>query len=212
MTEGASARKAVNVFALRVWRRRLLRLARHPDDKPLRGSPTISKVAGVVDPAGLTEPSSVLFNGSAGRAMMRYNSAVLSDGREDNAELRAALRRSAPQVTAGSRLRDPATAKAASGMRRCEEMAAEEFTEQVRAVLTGESPWLAKQRRAFRRIPSPPRCKLCADPFAGLGGVVFRHAGVPAILRQSSSLHKMHYRPSHTPIDRRGDPDHPAVR
>jgi adenylate cyclase len=62
-------------------------------------------------------------------------------------------------------------------MRRCEEMAAEEFTEQVRAVLTGESPWLARQRRAFRRIPSPPRCKLCAAPFAGPGGLVFRHAG-----------------------------------
>ena len=56
-------------------------------------------------------------------------------------------------------------------------MAAEEFTEQVRAVLTGESPWLAKQRRTLRRIPSPPRCKLCAAPFAGLGGLVLRHAG-----------------------------------
>jgi adenylate cyclase len=61
-------------------------------------------------------------------------------------------------------------------------MAAEEFTEQVRAVLTGESPWLAKQRRTFKRIPSPPRCKLCAAPFAGLGGLVLRHAG----FRQSS--------------------------
>ena len=60
-------------------------------------------------------------------------------------------------------------------------MATEEFTEQVRAVLTGESPWLAKQR-TFKRIPSPPRCKLCAAPFAGLGGLVFRHAG----FRQSS--------------------------
>src|SRR5215211_8739428 len=57
-------------------------------------------------------------------------------------------------------------------------MAAEGYTpERVRAVLTGESPWLARQRRAFRRIPSPPRCKLCAAPFAGLGGLVFRHAG-----------------------------------
>jgi adenylate cyclase len=36
-------------------------------------------------------------------------------------------------------------------------MAADEFTEQVRAVLTGESPWLTKQRRAFKQIPSPPR-------------------------------------------------------
>jgi adenylate cyclase len=56
-------------------------------------------------------------------------------------------------------------------------MAADEFIEQVRAVLIGESPWLAKQRRAFKRIPSPPRCKLCAAPFAGLGGLVLRHAG-----------------------------------
>ena len=57
-------------------------------------------------------------------------------------------------------------------------MAAEGLTpERVRAVLTGESPGLASQRRAFRRIPSPPRCKLCAAPFAGLGGLIFRHAG-----------------------------------
>ena len=57
-------------------------------------------------------------------------------------------------------------------------MAAEGYTpERVRAVLTGESPGLAKQRRVFRRIPSPPRCKLCAAPFAGLGGLVLRPAG-----------------------------------
>jgi adenylate cyclase len=49
--------------------------------------------------------------------------------------------------------------------------------EDVRAVLTGESPGLAKQRRAFRRIPSPPRCKVCAAPFGGLGGLSFRLAG-----------------------------------
>ena len=34
-------------------------------------------------------------------------------------------------------------------------MAAEEFTEQVRAVLTGESPWLAKQRRSVQTNPVP---------------------------------------------------------
>jgi adenylate cyclase len=57
-------------------------------------------------------------------------------------------------------------------------MAAEEYSpERVRAVLTGESPGLARQRRVFRRIPSPPRCKLCAAPFTGLGGLVLRHAG-----------------------------------
>jgi len=57
-------------------------------------------------------------------------------------------------------------------------MAADELTpERVRAVLTGESPGLVGQRRVFRRIPSPPRCKLCAAPFAGLGGLILRHAG-----------------------------------
>jgi adenylate cyclase len=57
-------------------------------------------------------------------------------------------------------------------------MAGEAFTrEQVRAVLTGESTGLASQRRVFRRIPSSPRCKICAAPFAGLGGLVFRRAG-----------------------------------
>ncbi|MGH3338893.1 MAG: adenylate/guanylate cyclase domain-containing protein, partial [Propionibacteriaceae bacterium] len=56
-------------------------------------------------------------------------------------------------------------------------MAAEGSTpERVRAVLTGESPGLARQRRVFRRIPSAPRCKLCAAPFGGLGGLVFGHA------------------------------------
>ena len=49
--------------------------------------------------------------------------------------------------------------------------------EEVRAVLTGESPGLASQRRAFRRIPSPPRCKLCAAPFAGVGGLILGRAG-----------------------------------
>jgi adenylate cyclase len=57
-------------------------------------------------------------------------------------------------------------------------MAAEGYTpERVRAVLTGESPGLAKRRRVFRRIPSPPRCKLCAAPFAGLGGLILGPAG-----------------------------------
>jgi adenylate cyclase len=57
-------------------------------------------------------------------------------------------------------------------------MVDEGFTpEGVRAWLTGESPRLAKQRRVFRRIPSDPRCKLCAAPFGGLGGLIFKQAG-----------------------------------
>ncbi len=56
-------------------------------------------------------------------------------------------------------------------------MAAEGTPERVRAVLTGEGPGLARQRKAFRRIPSSPRCKLCAAPFAGVGGLIFSQAG-----------------------------------
>lgn len=50
-------------------------------------------------------------------------------------------------------------------------------TDELRAIMSGESPGLASQRRAFRRIPSPPRCKLCSAPFGGVGGLVFRSAG-----------------------------------
>jgi adenylate cyclase len=49
--------------------------------------------------------------------------------------------------------------------------------EEVRSALTGESAYLVRRRRAFRRIPSPPRCKLCAAPFGGIGGFVLRPAG-----------------------------------
>ncbi len=49
--------------------------------------------------------------------------------------------------------------------------------EEVRSTLTGESAALVRRRRTFRRIPSPPRCKLCAAPFAGVGGLVLRPAG-----------------------------------
>src|SRR3954466_10295904 len=49
--------------------------------------------------------------------------------------------------------------------------------EEVRAALTGESADLVRRRRAFRRLPSPPRCKLCAAPFAGIGSLVVGPAG-----------------------------------
>src|SRR5215218_7474244 len=49
--------------------------------------------------------------------------------------------------------------------------------EEVRAALVGESARLLQRRRIFRRVPSPPRCKLCAAPFAGIGGIVLRHVG-----------------------------------
>jgi adenylate cyclase len=49
--------------------------------------------------------------------------------------------------------------------------------EQVRSALMGENARLLRRRRVFRRLPSPPRCKLCAVPFAGIGGLVLRHVG-----------------------------------
>jgi adenylate cyclase len=49
--------------------------------------------------------------------------------------------------------------------------------DEVRAVFTGEHPGMAGQRRAFLRVPSSPRCKLCAAPFGGVGGVMFRPMG-----------------------------------
>ena len=49
--------------------------------------------------------------------------------------------------------------------------------EQVRLALMGEHVRLLWRRRVFRRLPSPPRCKLCAVPFAGIGGLVLRHVG-----------------------------------
>ncbi|MBA2373582.1 MAG: hypothetical protein H0V74_05210 [Chloroflexi bacterium] len=49
--------------------------------------------------------------------------------------------------------------------------------DELRAVLTGEHPTLARYRRTFGRVPASPRCQLCAAPFAGPGGAVLRHFG-----------------------------------
>jgi adenylate cyclase len=49
--------------------------------------------------------------------------------------------------------------------------------EELRAVLTGEHPGLGGIRRTMKRVPSSPRCKLCAAPFSGLGGAVLKHFG-----------------------------------
>ncbi len=53
----------------------------------------------------------------------------------------------------------------------------EEQTEYWRQILTGEQPGLAAHERFFRRLPSPPRCKLCQAPFAGPLAPFFRLAG-----------------------------------
>jgi adenylate cyclase len=49
--------------------------------------------------------------------------------------------------------------------------------DEFRAVLTGEHPGLGGMRRAMKRIPASPRCKLCAAPFKGPGGAILRHLG-----------------------------------
>jgi adenylate cyclase len=46
--------------------------------------------------------------------------------------------------------------------------------EHWRAILMGDYPAIKALRRAFRSLPSAPRCKLCHAPFHGLGGLVLR--------------------------------------
>lgn len=46
-----------------------------------------------------------------------------------------------------------------------------------RAILTGTDDRYAKTRRLLRRIPSAPRCKMCAAPFGGLGAPIMRMVG-----------------------------------
>lgn len=56
-----------------------------------------------------------------------------------------------------------------------------------RAALTPEEKWrkllieghrsLRIGRAVFGRVPSPPRCKMCQNPFGGMGGRLFRMAG-----------------------------------
>ena len=46
--------------------------------------------------------------------------------------------------------------------------------EEWRALLTGEHVDMLRLRRTFRRLPAPPRCKMCHAPFEGIGGVVLQ--------------------------------------
>jgi adenylate cyclase len=50
----------------------------------------------------------------------------------------------------------------------------ERGTAMWRALLTGEDPSLHQVRRLWRHVPAAPRCKVCASPSQGLGGVVAR--------------------------------------
>src|SRR4051794_15807184 len=47
-------------------------------------------------------------------------------------------------------------------------------SEEWRRVLTGGGPTLPPAPRLWEHISAPPRCKVCASPFHGLGGAVAR--------------------------------------
>jgi adenylate cyclase len=70
--------------------------------------------------------------------------------------------------------------------------------EALRGWLTGEHPGHARSRKVFSRLPSSPHCKLCAAPFAGVGGAVLgplgfaRYPGNPSICGKCiNSLNKV---------------------
>jgi adenylate cyclase len=52
-----------------------------------------------------------------------------------------------------------------------------EQEEYARSILLGSHPAMRFGRRVFSRIPSDPRCKLCSNPFHGLGGGIMRLMG-----------------------------------
>ena len=54
-------------------------------------------------------------------------------------------------------------------------------SEQWRQILTDGHAPLVRARRAFRYLPSAPRCKVCNNPFGGVGGRALRLAGFKAV-------------------------------
>jgi adenylate cyclase len=48
---------------------------------------------------------------------------------------------------------------------------------EFKSILIGENGDLVAIRKATKRIPASPRCKLCAAPFGGAGGSVLKHLG-----------------------------------
>ena len=56
-------------------------------------------------------------------------------------------------------------------------MAKRTAEEVMQDFLAGDEKMLGRARRVFRRVPSSPHCKLCAAPFGGAGGAVFRAVG-----------------------------------
>jgi adenylate cyclase len=47
----------------------------------------------------------------------------------------------------------------------------------ARSILLGTNTFMRAGRQFFRRLPSGPRCKLCASPFSNVGGMAMRAIG-----------------------------------
>src|SRR6266404_3694278 len=83
-------------------------------------------------------------------------------------------------MTAGTRRRSSfvpsvpsrMVAAALGGITICAMTDEDPVSSQWHALLTGEDQSLVKVRRRWRHVPSAPRCKVCASPFHGFGGVV----------------------------------------
>ncbi len=54
---------------------------------------------------------------------------------------------------------------------------ADRVSAEWRTILTEGHGSLVRARRVFRYVPSAPRCKVCNNPFGGVGGRAFRIAG-----------------------------------
>jgi adenylate cyclase len=52
------------------------------------------------------------------------------------------------------------------------EQMTEEQRETWRKVLTEGHPSITILHRLFRYLPGPPRCKVCHNPFGGIGGKI----------------------------------------
>lgn len=89
--------------------------------------------------------------------------ARLSNRKDDGAAAVAALTRPRRRGTVGAEVMVTAASRQSS--------------EQWVKVLTEGHGALKGMRRVFRHVPSAPRCKVCANPFGGVGGWVVGLAG-----------------------------------
>jgi hypothetical protein len=62
------------------------------------------------------------------------------------------------------------------------------LSERWRIVLTEGHQPLLRSRRPFRHLPSAPRCKVCSNPFAGIGGRALALAGFKTFTQEPNDL------------------------